>query len=463
MKTSVQTRVRCATAAFAAAGVMLAAIPRLADAAEETRPPVFQAHDFVDSVGFNTHILHADSFYALQFDLMKERLLSARIRHIRDGALDQRGNFFANDGAARFKELGSAGIGVTFVFRMPVTAEFVRGFPARMSPAFEAYELPNELNVQSNWAARLQEWLPVFRQYVKGDPASARYPIIGPSIADMGNNPYRQLGNQGAQVDFGNIHKYYRNFPPSTSGYGGPGSDACSTFRYGSLAYASCNSSFVAGGKPLICTEAGYGSNPAAGRQVTPEVQAKYIARMLMLHLKGGVRRTFLYQLADYGTDAGAFMGLLTSTGGEKPAFRELRALMTELDDPASAGTPSRPAIAIRGEIADVESMLFTKSDGSLRLVIWIEKPSYDTKAAGGVGEPLAVPAQKVTVDVPSQYLVRKVMVFGDGDTANVTASVNSAGRLDLSLSDNLTIVDMPRNSSKKAPAPPEISRVGIN
>ena len=127
---------------------------------------------------------------------MKQRLLAARIRHIRDGAMDQDGGFSERDRAERFRELGEAGIRVTFIFRPMVTREFVQGFPERVRPAFEAYELPNELNQQKNlpWAEALRVWMPMFAQYVRGDRESARYPILGPSIADLGGDPQRLLG-----------------------------------------------------------------------------------------------------------------------------------------------------------------------------------------------------------------------------------------------------------------------------
>ena len=48
----------------------------------------------MDSVGVNTHLRHARSFYDRDFELLKQRLLAARIRHIRDGAMDQDGRFF---------------------------------------------------------------------------------------------------------------------------------------------------------------------------------------------------------------------------------------------------------------------------------------------------------------------------------------------------------------------------------
>src|SRR5688500_6117667 len=162
-----------------------------AGAGTQTVPRAVWAHQFVDSDGVNTHLRHARSFYDLHFDVLKQRLREAHITHIRDGAADLDGGFDERDRAERFRELGEAGIRVTFMFRPMVSREFVQGFPERVHPAFEAYELPNELNQQKSlpWPETLRVWMPLFAQYVRDDQRSARYPIIGPSIADLGGDP----------------------------------------------------------------------------------------------------------------------------------------------------------------------------------------------------------------------------------------------------------------------------------
>jgi hypothetical protein len=105
---------------------------------------------------------------------------------------------------------------------------------------------------------------------------------------------------------------------------------------------------------------------------------------MLMLHLKAGIARTFVYQLADHGADEGGAMGLLDADGGEKPAWRQLSALMRELDDPSPTGGKGAPPldVALDGELGNLEAMLFAKTDGTYRLVLWLETPSFDPVAA---------------------------------------------------------------------------------
>jgi hypothetical protein len=409
-------------------------------------PPVFWAHDFVDSVGADIHLLHPDSLYGSQFELVKQELLAARIKHVRDGAMDQSGGFFKGDQAARFQELGSAGIHVTFIFHLNVSAPFVRGFPARVNPAFEAYELPNELNLEQSipWPGSIQAWMPVFYRYVKDNPATASYPIVGPSLADLGNDPYGQLGMQAQNFDYANLHKYYSNYNPKTAGYGAMGKAPCGSVRYGSLDYALCNLSRVSDTKPVICTESGYGTDVAAGNQVTPEVQAKFIARMLLLHLKAGVRRTFVYQFADYGADGFGAFGLLRSDGSEKPAFVELKTLMGELEDAAQSQPPAGLTLAVTRDFRGVETALFEKSDGSYRLVLWLEKPGMDPKT----GAPLAVPSQTVGLSMPAALRARRLLTFGNSGAATVKQLSNSLATLEIPVQDNLTIVDIGRSGS---------------
>lgn len=419
---------------------------RAATAQAWERPPppaIFWAHDFVDSVGANIHLLHPDSPYGEQFELMKQRLLEAGIRHVRDGAMDQRGGFFAGDQAARFQELGRAGIHVTFIFHADVSPAFVQGFPSRVSPAFEAYELPNEINMAHSmpWPEGIRTWMPIFYRYVRDNPATASYPIIGPSLADLGSDPYSQLGLQADYFDYGNLHKYYRSYHPLTAGYGGFGKPPCQLLHYGSLDYSLCMLQKVSGDKPVVCTESGYGSDAAASRQVTPEVQAKYIVRLLLLHLNAGIRRTFLYQLADYGTDGFTTFGLIRSDGSPKPAFLELKALMSELADTAQTRAPDAISLVITRNFQDVEGLLFEKSDGSYRLVLWLEKPGFDPKA----GAPLEVPEQTVAISVPRGYGVRSLRVFGDSGAVSVRQLPPGTGRSDIPVPvrDNLTMVDI--------------------
>ncbi|HTU64393.1 MAG TPA: hypothetical protein VMF52_00465 [Steroidobacteraceae bacterium] len=401
--------------------------------------PTYSAHDFIDSVGVNTHLRHKRSVYDTQFAALKQKLLDAHIGHIRDGAMDKDGGFHDADASARFAELGRAGIRATFVFRPMAPREFVQGWPARVAPSFEAYELPNEMNQVKNlpWAETLRVYMPMFRQYVREGRGGSDYPIVGPSLADVGGNPFAMLGDRSADIDFGNVHKYYRAWNPGVEGYGGKAGDPpCEKYRYGALAYALCRAAIVSGDKPVIVTEAGYATGGKPGFFVPPEVQSKYLARLLLLHFAAGVKRTFVYQLADHGSDTGGSMGLIDQQGGEKPAFRELKALMRELFDERDA-KPAPLDAALDGDVDDVKALSFGKSDGSYRIVLWLEKAGYDVKTS----QPIEVRPQDVRVALGDGFSIRRVVGFADDGGTRERKPAGAS----LAVTDNLTVLDVGR------------------
>jgi hypothetical protein len=400
--------------------------------------PTFSAGEFIDSVGVNTHLHHAGTFYDLHFEQMLSRLLAARITHVRDGATDLDGNFYPRDAAERFAALGRAGIRVTFIFRPWVSREFVTGWPARVAPAFEAYEAPNEFNLQTAvpWSKTLRDWLPRFAQYIREEPAVARYPIVGPSIADLGGEPQRQLGDLSAHFDYGNLHKYYRAYTVENAGYGAPGTAPCERLRYGQLGYALCQARRISADKPVICTEAGYGGAGTPGRELSPELQARYVTRLLLLHFAAGIRRTFLYQLADSGTDAGAHFGLLDEQGGEKPAYRQVAALMAELAGAPPDRSPAPLPATLASAPPALKAMAFGKGDGGYRLVLWQEVASADPRTSA----PLPVASRQVQVSLPANYRFTGVLAFGTDGRAT-TRAVPASRTLDLDVTDNPTVV----------------------
>jgi hypothetical protein len=402
--------------------------------------PTYSAHDFVDSVGVNTHLRHRRSVYDTRFAVLKQRLLDAHITHVRDGAMDKDGEFHDADAALRFAELGRAGIRITFVFRPMAPRAFVQGWPARVAPSFEAYELPNEMNQVKNlpWAETLRIYMPLFREYVRSEPSVARYAIVGPSLADVGGDPFTLLGDHSADLDFGNVHKYYRAWNPGVAGYGKRGDPPCEAFEYGALAYALCRVRIVSGDKPVMITEAGYATGGKPGYFVPPDIQARYVSRMLLLHFMAGVRRTFVYQLADHGSDTGGTLGLLDSDAQEKPAFRELAALMQSLSD-AAGEKPAPLGAKLDGTLDGVQALCFGKRDGSYRLVTWLEVPGYDVKNS----RPLAVPPRPVRLSLPAEYAVRRVTTFG----ADGAPRVEQGGRDAFDLTDNLTVFEIARSA----------------
>jgi hypothetical protein len=402
------------------------------------------AATFVESIGMNVHFSNPGSVYVTRFPMVKEKLLTLGVTHLRDGAVDRSGGFSEGDGAALFRELGSAGVRLTFLFNTNTHKDFVQGFPARVAPAFEAYEFPNELNTAgiADWVGVLRAWAPVFYSYIQSNDVPSRYPVIGPSLADRGDNPAGALGDLSAYLDFGNTHAYYTARHPATPGWGGPGASPCEAWRYGALEYNLCNARRVSGSKTILSTETGWGSDSKALGQVTPALQAKYLARMLLLHFNAGVARTFIYQLVDSGSDGFGPYGLVTATGEEKPAFTEIKNLIGLLHDGPATVSPKTLPLTLTGDTPDVRTMLFEKSDRTFRLIVWIEKQGFDPFTR----VPVTVPPIPVTLRLDGKARVRAAFLFhDDGAMDKETPSPDVSGQYPLTLTDNLTVLEITR------------------
>jgi hypothetical protein len=198
----------------------------------------------------------------------------------------------------------------------------------------------------------------------------------------------------------------------------------------------------VSGDKPIWCTEAGYTTEGKVGRAVPDDIQALYLTRMLLLHFKAGIQRTYLYQLADHGKDEGGSMGLLDDQGREKPAFRAIAGLMAELSD-ESARPDTSAQFTVEGALEDVQGAAFAKADGTFRLLLWLEKPSFDVKAA----RPLEVPRQSVELQMPAGWKARRLLTLAS-DGQWQPADVQRAGTVTLSVSDRPLMLDVARGKS---------------
>jgi hypothetical protein len=94
--------------------------------------------------------------------------------------------------------------------------------------------------------------------------------------------------------------------------------------------------------------------------------------------------------------------------------------------------------LAITGNSPGVQSALFEKSDRSYRLVLWLERPGFDPKS----NLPIEVPAQTISLSVPSKYRVRRVLKFGPSGAPAVQPLTSDSSSVNLPVDDNLTVVD---------------------
>lgn len=396
---------------------------------------------FVDSIGVNVHFNQMQTPYVLRYPLVKQKLIESGIVHARDGAVDTRGAFPTRDQAAVFRELGEAGIRFTFIFKANVTKEFVQGYPAHVAPAFEAYEFPNELNAdgKADWVGILRSWAPVFQSYVRSNPATAGYDIIGPSLVDKGDDPYGALGDLSAYIDAGNIHSYYISHNPATDGWGGSGVHSCKAWRYGSTDYKLCNGGRVARTKPIVFTETGWGTDIGAKNQIPESLQAKYLARMLLLHFAAGIPRTHIYQFIDAGSDGFEAYGLLKANGEEKPSYKEIKSLIALMRDSSTANKLKPLGFSVSGNIANVRNSVFQKADGSYLLILWIETSGFDSKTQ----QLINIAPQSVTLNLNTPTRTVSVTTFQDDGSIRTAPRQSASGEYALTLTDNLTVVQI--------------------
>jgi hypothetical protein len=136
-------------------------------------------------------------------------------------------------------------------------------------------------------------------------------------------------------------------------------------------------------------------------------------------------------------------MGLLTANGGEKPAWRQLSALLNELDDGVGEVAGEAGAapldIELAGELDNTETLLFAKRDGSYRLVTWIETQSADPRT----GRAVDVRTQIVSLTLPRGFRARRLTTFDDTGAPRVRTLADATPRFENT--DNLSIVEIRR------------------
>tara|TARA_Y100001933_G_scaffold265260_1_gene338622 strand:+ start:9391 stop:12930 length:3540 start_codon:yes stop_codon:yes gene_type:complete len=160
------------------------------------------------------------------------------------------------------------------------------------------------------------------------------------------------------------------------------------------------------GDEPIWLTETGYNTaeqevHPKLG--VSDAAQAKYLTRGLADAFMQGVDRTYLYELADEGTDEtdmedhfGIVEYQSDPTGALtlKPAGESLKRLIDHLNDSVSSNfTPGELDFTIDAGSADISNLrylLLEENDGAgtFNLLIWQEVNSYDAANQQEINNP---------------------------------------------------------------------------
>ena len=397
------------------------------------------ADAFVDSVGVNTHLHYDDTVYNRFDDFIKPKLLALGVRHIRDGAYTYRGVGGNTFYYARLRELAAKGIRFDLLTTIKTSYSEETDFSllddiySWTSGAVETFEGVNEPDIQSgttNWVEQTRAAQQTLYNTVKGNPALKRVKVIGPSPVWKAD----ALGNLSFEMDYGNSHTYTGGAMPMVSGYG-------------SLKFNLDKAALNSRADPVIVTEVGYHSavNTQNGhRPVSEKIAAVYTPRLLLSYFDKGIVRTYLYQFIDHfsdssSTDPEAAFGLLRNSGAEKPVYKAVQTLLNLLQDPGPAFQPGSLRYELSGDAKDVQQVLLQKRDGTFYLALWVEASGWDRDAK----RELKVSDQKLSVGLGQPVRQVTHYAFRDNGQAVPTSLTLQGGRLELNLSDKLTLLEL--------------------
>lgn len=344
-----------------------------------------QADAFVDGLGVNGHFtdFYNPNPYDRNFEKLNRILVTAGLRHLRNAVNINAGSA----GLAEMRTLASEGI----TYSAMVTPEIMSLAEIEKSPtlaagptAIQFAEGPNEPDLSGgDWAVRMHRSLIEVSAVMRESPNWKGIPLIAAPLAFLKNAA--AIGNQSAFFSAGNIH------------YGPVGTNPGMAPLSDQLKLATAYS----GDRPIWVTETGYGNDGGACAATstvayTPDdVIARYDPRLYAEWWRLGVRHVFFYQLSDMTGD-GQFgcSGLVDDNGVVKPQLTALAGMIRLLADPGPRFTPSIYRWTLSGETRDVHHVTLQKRDGSIWLLLWIERSGWDLRTASRI----AVGPQTVTI-----------------------------------------------------------------
>lgn len=327
----------------------------------------YSADSFVDSIGVNTHFtdLNGSTTYG-NYDMLRTKLLTLRIRHIRDAAHAYSTVTATHPYYQRLLNL--TGVRFTMVTNTRNSISVIQQLPVWLKNRVDAFEGLNEPDISgsSTWVVDTRDWQTALYDGVKGALTSRKVPVYGPAICWQKT----ELGLLDADLDLGNIHTYASGRSPIE--------------MRDNLIKLMSDSTVNSGTKPISVTETGYHDALYSTQQspVPSAISAKYLPRLLMYFYQTGVKRTFLYELADEhlsdNTNMENAFGLVAADGTNKPTFKAMKNLVAMLCDRTTPTTLGSLDYTVSSSSSTIQTMLFQKNNGIYYLAIWSEQPAWD-------------------------------------------------------------------------------------
>jgi hypothetical protein len=404
-----------------------------------------RADSFINSIGINTHfgngIFTGGNAYADR--RIDAKLGELGIRAIRDHSynqtgLDLVGNLYTTYGIRANLILGET-------TRSP--SDIVALLKA--NPAYEAVEGLNEPDLNNRsyngfTDVRTANDFTATKAYqndlyaaVKGDPLTAGVKILSPAMSRSNKSGFLQPIN----FDIAAMHSYPWATPNTRA----------SEPSYG-VTQAIADMAGLRGSKPLWATETGYYTKPDGNSKTVSENAAgKYAPRLYGEFFNRGVERTYIYELADQGSDTTLReqnFGLLRYDMTEKPAYTAIKNMIELLKEPAGSFTPTSLNYTITAP-ATVSRTLLQKSSGKFYMLLWNEVLSYDSNTA----TELNIADVAVTLALGGQFDTR---IYEPNISTNAQSTFFNTNQITLGVPDQMMIVEL-----TQVPEPTAIAAIG--
>lgn len=301
----------------------------------------------------------------------------------------------------------------------------------------ESWGGPNEPNNPGGggWVADTRAYQEALYRAVKDSVIGSQVPVQGPGFSNVGD-PASDVGNLSEFIDQNDFHPYASGRQPD---------DKFLDVGNRSKLYAA---EPVAPSEPMVASECGYHTaldqTPGAGQEpVSEAVAAKYIPRMVMEMYRRRIICS-IYELMDDPEEGNQLpqeqrFGLLNPDATPKPAYDSLRRLLNLLAD--KGGQPDLEPLEynIYGNEAYIHSHLFQKSSGAYYLVLWQERPSWDTKTR----MPINVPEKSVNIRLSYAHDAKVYRTLDRGYPVKTSTGVKV---VQVNVPDSVVVVELVRS-----------------
>lgn len=370
----------------------------------------------IDSIGVVVHFNYTDTSYGRQAEIIA-LLRQLGVHHLRDAVAAPGTALAAGLQAAAAvgirADLGAADVNIP---PAQSVAESLQVLPH----GIDSFEGPNEIDNSG-----IPAWPQVAASYARGLAAAVR--ALAPEVTVI-QPSYLYAGGR-AQVPpvpgLLNDHPYPLGGPPEPV-----------------VEQAVAAAGSGAGARGLVFTETGYHNalySSVGQPPVSDAAAAVYLPRLLLTAYQAGVRRTFIYELADEKpdpglTDAEEHFGLVRQDLAPKPAFTAIQTLIRALQITPGAGRVDWPRLSA-AQPGSVWALRLARPDGSQVLALWRNVSVWDQARRVPIGQS----PEPIRLTFP--HWARDLAVWRPSISTGPVAEVAEARTLALSLAGDAVLV----------------------